>query len=31
MVRKISWCIVTGEPDIFTGFGSSWYASLALS
>jgi hypothetical protein len=31
IVRKISWGIVAGEPDIFAGFGSFWSAGLALS
>jgi hypothetical protein len=31
IVRKIAFGIVAGESDIFTSFGSCWYAGLALS
>jgi hypothetical protein len=31
IVRKIFWGIVAGEPDIFSSFGSSSSAGLALS
>ena len=30
-MRKITWGIEAFEPGIFTGFGSSWRAGLAIS